>query len=562
MKKKLLSTIFCMVLVLSMVAGCGDGGTGEEGGKDGETEKEVKEFTFFSPFSATEINEDNEIQQIITEKTGAKCTQTYLTGQTMAEAVGTMIASGEYPDFIVGDTSTPQLIEAGALIPFDEYWDDYPAIKNFWSEWQYEYMKADDGHIYSIPQGNVNVAFIETGVAEAFFIQTRVLKWAGYPEIETLDQLFDLLEAYTAENPTMEDGTPVIPFGILCAQDSNYLVKPPLYLGGTMNEGAAIVDEETYEVIDHRTTDVARQYYEKLNEVYKKGLIDPEFMTLTKDQFMEKVASGRVLCMVNSNWEFANAEDSIVAQGLNDCTYVPLGITIEEGMHDKYAIQNATPILTGGLSITTSCEDVEGAMQFISDLMTQEISTLRNWGIEGVDYLVDEDGLFYRTEEMREQASDPNYVASHFCAYSGFFDYVGYNLDGINAASPASQPSEWRAGLLPEQIEILEAYDCETFVDMVDYNEPISIQDYPWYPVWTITNTMSAETPGGIAKVKLSDLDNGTIPKLVIAEDFDAAWEEFLVEYEECNPEAFISELQEEVYKRIEEMTGEDVRPE
>lgn len=559
MRRKSIVKILCVMAASILLTGCG--GPSKPDADQPTDSGEIKEFTFFSPFVGTEIDADNDIQKIITEKIGARCTQTYLTGQTLAEAVGMMIASGEYPDFIVGDTSTPQLIEAGALVPFDEYWDDYPVIKNFWADWQYEYMKAEDGHIYSIPQGNINGKFIETGVAEAFFIQTRVLKWAGYPQIDTLDELFDLLEAYYAEHPTMEDGASVIPFGITCCQDCNYLVNPPLYLDGTMNEGSAIVDEKTYQVIDHRTTDTARRYFEKLNEEYKKGIIDPEFMTMSKDQFMEKIASGRVLCMVNASWQFSNAEKSIIAQGLTDCTYVPLGITMEKDTHDKYAVQNVTPILTGGLSITKSCKDIPGAMKFLCDLMSQEISTLRNWGVEGVDYLVDENGLFYRTDEMRANAGDPNYAASHFCPYSGFFDYVGMNLDNINAAWPSQQPSEWAAGLLPEQKEVLEAYGCTTFVNMVDTNEPISIMDYPWYPLWGFTNTMSTETPGGLARVKIADIESGTMPKLVIADDFDRAWEDFLAEYSACRPEDYIGEMQEEVYNRIEKMTGKNVRP-
>lgn len=55
-----------------------------------------------------------------------------------------------------------------------------------------------------------------THSGEAFWIQTRVLKWAGYPEIHTVDEYFDLIERYVAANPVMEDGTPNIPFTILC----------------------------------------------------------------------------------------------------------------------------------------------------------------------------------------------------------------------------------------------------------------------------------------------------------------------------------------------------------
>ena len=50
----------------------------------------------------SEINDDNEIEQKIAEITGAKCKETWLTGQTAQEAVGTLIAGGEYPDMIDG----------------------------------------------------------------------------------------------------------------------------------------------------------------------------------------------------------------------------------------------------------------------------------------------------------------------------------------------------------------------------------------------------------------------------------------------------------------------------
>ena len=71
-----------------------------------------------------------------------------------------------------------------------------------------------------------------------------------------------------------------------------------------------------------------------------------------------------------------------------------------------------------GLAITTSCKDVEGALQFIDDMLSQDIHDLRFWGVEGVDYEVNDDGLFYRTEEQRKQAADTAYKASHLCSYS------------------------------------------------------------------------------------------------------------------------------------------------
>ena len=58
-----------------------------------------------------------------------------------------------------------------------------------------------------------------------------------------------------------------------------------------------------------------------------------------------------------------------------------------------------------GLAITTSCKDVEGALQFIDDLLSQDIHNLRFWGVEGVDYEVNDDGCFIgqKNRESRQQ---------------------------------------------------------------------------------------------------------------------------------------------------------------
>ena len=64
--------------------------------------------------------------------------ETWLTGQTAQEAVGTMIAGGEYPDFIDGSDGQIQLYEAGALVALDDYLDKYPNIKEFYSDAEWD----------------------------------------------------------------------------------------------------------------------------------------------------------------------------------------------------------------------------------------------------------------------------------------------------------------------------------------------------------------------------------------------------------------------------------------
>lgn len=118
--------------------------------------------------------------------------------------------------------------------------------------------------------------------------------------------------------------------------------------------------------------------------------------------------------MIDQWWDFANTvNDALKQQGLDTkgCNYVPLPITIEEGIKNQWHNSGETLNVASGLAITTSCDDVEGALQFINDLLDQEVLDLRFWGEKGVDYDVDENGEYYRTEDMRMQSSDTAYKA-------------------------------------------------------------------------------------------------------------------------------------------------------
>ena len=575
MKKKLVSILLVSALAASALTGCGggsgesqqtqttDSSSGETSDTEGDTagtestegSGEIKEFTAFFAVPGTEINDDNEIQQIIAEKTGAKCKETWLTGQSDSEAVGTLIASGEYPDFIEGGSGTLQLYEAGALVALDDYLDNYPNIKALFTEQQWDQLRQDDGKIYWIPQFSCikNKESVCTHNDEAFWIQTRVLKWADYPEIKTMDQYFDLIEAYNEANPTMEDGTPNIPYTILC-EDWRYfcLENAPQFLDGYPNDGSVIVDPDTLKVIDYNTTPTAKRYFQKLNEEYKKGIVDPESFTQTYDEYIAKVSTGRVLGMIDQWWDFAyTAGDAIRQQGLDaeGCNYVPLPITIEEGIQNQWHNSGGVLNVSSGLAITVSCEDVEGALKFVDDLLSQEIHNLRSWGVEGVDYNVLDNGEFSRTPEQVAQASDAAYKASHLCTYSYFPQYSGMSDDGINANKPEGQPNEFYANLQSDVKECFDAYGVQTYVEMIGTSEAPGA----WYPMWSYSNTLATSTPGGTAWNRMGEIKHEYLPKVVMASDFESGWSEYMDAYESCNPQDFLDEMQAELDKRMEE---------
>lgn len=448
---------------------------------------QIRHYTAFFSTTGEEITSDNDMKKKIAEQIGADCEETWLKGQTKDNALNAYIAAGEYPDFISGES---KLYDAGALIPIDEYWDNYPNIKNYLTEEQWDLFRQADGHIYWIPQFGVSqgqdTEVIHSG--EAFWIQTRVLKWADYPEITTVDEYFDLLERYQEANPCLENGTPNIPFAILC-DDWRYfcLENVPQFLDGYPNDGSCIVDPDTLQVIDYNTTPTAKRYYQKLNEEYKK---------------------------VKNQWHTARSAELDTASGL---------------------------------SITISCEDPEGAMQFVNNLLDPEITKLRFWGEENLDYSIDENGIFYLNEEQGVRVNDRKLKKTHFCTYSYFPRSEGMLSDGINAFSPENQPVEfWKSQ--PRDIqECFEAYGVTNYVDMLGRNDAPGV----WYPMYSYTNSLTSNTQAGQTLERMDEVKHRWLPQVILAQNFEETWNSYMEAYNACDPQSYFEDLQKELDQRM-----------
>lgn len=546
MKKRWISCIVIIILVIGYFTKLNT---------DHETSQgdNIKRFTAFFDMKGEERDSGNEIKQQIAAITGAECEETWISGQPKENAINYFIANNEYPDFISGGQ---ELYEAKALIPIDEYWEEYPNIYNYMSKNEWDKFRLADGHIYWIPQfGVVDGEDIETiHEGEAFWIQTRVLKWAGYPQVSTLEEYFNLINQFIAANPTMENGTVNIPYTILC-DDWRYfcLENPPQFLDGYPNDGCCMVDTETEKVLDYNTTATAKQYFKKLNEEYKKGNVDPESFTSTYEEYLDKLSTGAVLGMVDQWWEFAyDISSAYDRQNLQEqgCNYVPLPITISKDIKNQWHVKRSNELDTStGISITTSCKDIEGALQFINDLLDPKVQNLRYWGVEGEDYMVDENGLFYMTQEQRKRHDNDKLQATHFCEYSYFPRKEGISTDEINAFSPEYQPNEFFESLPADVKECFEAYGCKNYVDMLGSNE----QPGKWYPMYSYSTQLTYSTEAGRIWKQMGEVKHEWLPQVVMAADFESTWDAYMKEYQECNPQGFFADMQKELDSRINE---------
>ncbi len=538
--KRIVASAMCAVLVIGAAAGCGEKNTADDG---------IKRYTVFIGDSTKEPSADNKILKRFSEELGYEFEFEYLAGN-LDEKLGVMIAGGDYPDLVMGDT---KLIQAGALIPLDEYIneEDYP---NLYRHIEPVKKRAayDDGHVYILPNYGITYGERSTGgyYGPAFWVQKRVLADAGYPEIRTLDELFKLIEDYVAANPTT-DGMQTIGYEILAAQGREYVMtSPAAYLAGSPNDGAVIVDKDTYEAKIYADSDYMKTYVSKVRELNEKGLVDPETFTQSLDQYHAKIASGRVVALFDQRWNFQTAEDTLGAQGMYDKQYAPVIPTFDETMEPWYkdkTVVNAQ----NGFGISTACEDPEGLLKFLDTILSEDWQKYIQWGEEGVDYMVDDNGMFYRTEDQRTQQSDEQWQAANkIVAFQGLLPKMEGEYSDGNGTDPAYQPDEFYESLEDYDKDFFEHYGAKTWSDFMN---PIR-ENPPYYPAWQID--LEDGSDAQFANQKLTDLQVSYIPKMIMASsdaDFEKLWNQYVDEiHNGVNVQAYEDRINEQIQWRLE----------
>ncbi len=514
---------------------------------------EIKSFTAFMAVPGEDKAKENRIRDEIASRIGAKAEVEWLTGQSAEKRIEAMVRTGEYPDFINGADASSLLVESGALVPLEGYLEDYPALYQYLTPGQWESLRKEDGHIYYIPPFGVvqgkNTQTMPSG--EAFWIQKRVLEWAGFPQVKTLDDYFGLIEDYLKENP-QTGGAPNIGFEILCDGWRYFcLENPPMFLAGYPNDGCAIVDVKTQKASVYDTIPEAKQYYRKLCEMYGKGVVDPETFTLSYSQYLAKISSGNVLGFVDQYWQILDAQNALYANGMEDRTYVPLAITANEGIEGSYNCIESNLNTGSGLGISVSCEDVEGALQFLNDLLLPEIMTLRYWGEEGIDYQVGEDGVFYRTQEQRQDWGDGDFLKENTCSYTYFPSYEGMLADGVNAVAPSEQPGEYYDRLSDYDQKVLDAYGYQTWKEFIGEEK----EGTPWFPLYSCTSDWPVDSSYGNAYAEMERVKRLWLPQVIMAQEseFDGMWELYMEDYKaNVDVEAYENQLDLEIQERVE----------
>ncbi|WP_045144929.1 extracellular solute-binding protein, partial [Clostridium butyricum] len=243
-KRKILSVILSVSLIAGTFIGCGSSSK-ETGATSSSGKMDTSPITleFFNCDASQDMPFTDDVAEKIKEITGVTLKISHpVAGDT--QSIPLMIASGDYPDLIFAKGDTGKLIDAGAIIPLDDYIDKKGAnLKTLYGD-QIERLRYSekDPSIYTVGTYGVETKiYAPDGTMQ---IQNAVLKDLGYPEIKTLKDYENAIRTYKEKYPEI-NGQKTIGMSLM-ASDWRWLIT----CGNIAGAVAGIPDDGQFKIDD------------------------------------------------------------------------------------------------------------------------------------------------------------------------------------------------------------------------------------------------------------------------------------------------------------------------
>ena len=527
--KKIWALLLTAAMVAGLAAGCG--GKKKESGSGSTDENGVTTLTFYN----SDLQEDDPwtdpVAEVLTEKTGVKLDTDHPVGEDK-ERISLMIAEQKFPDMIYAKGDAGSLIDAGVLIDMTDLIEEYgPNIKKMYGD-EFDKLKhsEDDPAIYQLSSYQMGgTKYEDSGTAQ---VQFAVLKENNYEVPKSLDEFEKMIKDYLAAHPKTEDGMDMIGIS-LSASDWHWMItlgNPSGYIAeGAPDNGQWLIDED-YNATYKFASKKVREYFQWLNRMYNEGILDPEFATQTHDDYIAKISSGRVLALFDTLWDYQDGEKILKQDGKLEQTYCGLPLGMDENV--KVPTLMYQGLATGqGVGITTSCENPEAAIKYLDYICSDEGQVLVNWGIEGTNYLVDEDGHRYREQdEIDASKKDKNYKKTTGVGFHSY-PFPQYGV-GVEDSKGSTYTTDSRDSVIAEYNEeqkaACEAWGVEALLDIFPQPDEFETPDYS--PVWAMSKPVEFDEIGN----KLDEIAQASLISCVMAKeaDFDKTYDEMLSELE------------------------------
>lgn len=448
--RKNISKIICCFITASLMAGIVSGcspdqpqkstaetkeqDTSPVGKSEGETDvsQPPTKLTLF--LDNMNITEDSYVKKEIEKATNTELEIIQVTPSEIDNKLNIMLASGEIPDIFQCETTTMegQLLTSGILLPINEYWDNYPNIKNGREEEIWDLMRYTDGNIYSV--GIVNQNPLE--------ILAYRKDWLDKFEMEvpkTLDEYYEFAKKVGQEDPDGDGIANTFAFGAYQTLDLKWMD----HIFGAYGVLPNYWMKADGRIVNGSVQPGAKEALTFLNKMYAEGLIDPEFVTDDAYRWQSKVKSGvygagptKLQIFDQNNWR--NYYEPFIAS--NPGGEHVYGSVLQGGCEKPIGWRMDSKRGWVRTFIYKDSPNVEAAMRLLDYLMSEEGNLFATYGKEGEHYQWEGDKIvrIITNEEAQELDLDKFYIGNTTLFYhssENLFDAMKF-LEGEGIATP------------------------------------------------------------------------------------------------------------------------------
>ncbi|OXL84002.1 ABC transporter substrate-binding protein [Paenibacillus sp. SSG-1] len=331
MKSKKALAIVSLTLALAM-SGCSSKTSPEPNHSSGNAKEPIEatgtgngndiiEVSTVSPsdpylkFDEGESFDKNSVYDAYEKDIGVKITNKWVADiSQFKERVKIAIASNDLPDFLpVNATQLKELTEADMIMDLTEIYDQHATeeTKKFLTMDGGMQMKTAmiDGKMMGIPSSYnpFNYQFL--------FVRTDWLKELGLPEPKTMDDFLKIAEAFKAKNP----GGTKEAFGIAVSKSPFSIETGVTGLRAFLNGYHAYeniwMEDGNGGLMNSDIQPEMKKALAALQDMFKKGLIDPEFSVKDTEKAAELIYDGSIGMVFGASWTPAQLAKGAVKDG-------------------------------------------------------------------------------------------------------------------------------------------------------------------------------------------------------------------------------------------------------
>ena len=381
--RKILASILLIGIALLAGSGCGrqDSSEGQDSALAAEEQAEENTIRIFDKNIDGESFDDAVAEKIM-EATGVKVVIEDATDNP-EEKLELMLRNQEYPDIILmeqGDMVN-RFIEAGALVHLDSLIEQYGEhIQEMYGD-ILDRSAYSNGHIYWLANWYGTDYDASAGVLMRKDILTELAgeERANSREPFTLSEYTELLRSFKERYPTIEDQDSIALE--LDSDSENYKT--------TMN---AIYGLKTYEEDSEgnlhylATSDRYEEAMLYVNELYREGLLDKEWVINKQGRWEDKLASGIVFSTWGSYWDTDKVNEELAESLGEDAQFYCYKVVADDLQEDQTTYNARNSLGWDAIAISSQCRNQEAAIRLLDYLASEEGQYLMLWGLEGEEW--------------------------------------------------------------------------------------------------------------------------------------------------------------------------------